>query len=150
MSVVDVAKNPTPVGVAIALIGGKRATVWLIWAVLATVLLSVQSCRLSNEQAKGAACKGTVANFNATQTGNLATIADLQRRIAVEAEKRKVEARAHTEALRTAAAAATQADAANAILNQELARLYASDEGARSWADTGVDAGVLSSLPGAK
>lgn len=150
MSAVDIAKNPTPVGLAIALVGGKRAVVWLAWAVLATALLVLQSCRLSGEQARGAACKGTVSNFNATQTGNLATIESLQHRLAVEATKREVEAKAHTEALRTAAAVAMQADAANTLLNQELAKLYAADDGARAWADTGVDAGVLASLPGAK
>lgn len=142
--------NPTPVGAAIALVGGKRAVVWLAWALLATLCLGVQSCRLSNEKVAGTACNTDRANFANVQTGHLETIGNLQNRIAVEAEKRRVEALAHTEALRLADEKALRADAARDLLTLELERLYAQDEGARAWGDIGVDRGVLDKLPGAK
>jgi len=142
--------NPTPVGVAIAIIGGKRATAFLLWAIIATIALSVQSCRLNREQAKGSALKTDIANFDATQKGNLETIKDLRHRLSVEATKREMEAKAHLLAAEKLQDQIERTSAKAEQTDEELARLYASDPGAREWGNQGVDANVLAKLPGGK
>jgi hypothetical protein len=134
----------------ITLIGGKRATVFLLWALVATLALSVQSCRLNREQAKGSALKTDVANFNETQKGNLETIGELQHRLAVEATKREMEAKAHLQAAEKLQDQIERTSAKAEQTEEELARLYASDHGAREWGNQGVDASVLAKLPGGK
>lgn len=125
---------------------------WLLLAVavLAVALgigLGVEVHRYDQLKLTTAACVTDRANFADTQKGNLSTIADLQRRLSVLAEARKVEQGAAARELARVDAAAKAATERNAALSAQLEHLYATDPGARAWGDAGVDAGVAASLP---
>lgn len=139
--------NPTPLGVVIAFVGGYRAAVFLCVALVAILAFGVQSWRLDRAQGKAGSCAVDVANFGRTQAGNLATITDLQQRLAVDATKRKIEADASLAAINSLIAEVARVDAARDTLNVQLEKLYAQDQGARGWGTAGVDAGVLARLP---
>lgn len=129
------------------LFGGIRGTVFAGLALILLIAFAWGRDELSNEREASATCQVDRANFAATQQNNLDVIADLTHRSAVLAEARKVEKAATGKALRAMDKEAAQADARNAELTGQLARLYAKDGGARAWAETGVDAGVAARLP---
>jgi hypothetical protein len=124
----------------LALIGG-------VMIALLVLSLGVEHSRLVSARADGAACEGTVANFDSAQHGNLTTIADLQRRLAALTEARKVEQQASARAVAAAMASATEADKRRDAVEARLEQLYAQDSNARDWGNAGVDAGVAASLP---
>lgn len=140
----------TPVGVAIAMIGGLRATVFLVLLVAALIALAFCAWRHNSEQASNATLRAQVAAFQSTQQSNLDTITRLQREARVSAERRKLEEQANAAAVRGLTEQLLDTEEANRRQQQRIAALMAEDKDASRWGETGVDAGVAALLPGGR
>lgn len=91
--------------------------------------------------------KAAVKGYEDAQIVNLDVIDDLRKRISDMVEANRLAREAALAAVDAADKAERETAAKLAATNKELARVYANVPSARAWANTGVDAAVLGSLP---
>lgn len=147
MKIIDTALAANPwLGATIALVGGKRACVWLTWALLATAVAGIQSCRLDTAQEKNKTAKVDVKNLTDANESNVKAIALLRTANARWADAYDYDLQANETAiigLRKDNETLTRGLAAAAA---EREAIYAKYPKARAWGRTGVNARIADSL----
>lgn len=147
MKIIDTALAANPwLGATIALVGGKRACTWLAWALLATAVAGIQSCRLDTAQEKNKTAKVDVKNLSAANDSNIKAIALLRTANQKWADAYEYDLQANETAiigLRKDNEALTRGLVAAAA---EREAIYAKYPKARAWGRTGADARIIDLL----
>jgi hypothetical protein len=138
---------PVPLQGVVALLGGVRAALFALVAAALLVALGVQTWRVRGAQRDVAVLKAAAADWRAAQSTNLGTIAALRDHIDKLVEARRLEREAGDKAVAAAQRQAVSIQRTLEARDNELRRLYARDPAAARWADSGIPADVLRSLP---
>lgn len=139
--------KPT-IDVALALVGGVRAAIFLALLVVVGVVALVTGVRLDLAKARIATLEEAAKNWREANQANVYTIDALSQRIDGMVEARRLQREAQQAAIMAGLEREARITKELGKTRQELQDAYRRSPTAHAWGNAGVDADVARRLPG--